>query len=400
MEKQMNLLERFQRYMRNSEKRERSIVSFSRTLLRIRKWLLDEYGVDIFDEQSVTRCSAAMMDDWFNTCIVQHNPPYSTETKKSYTLAVQRFFNFLILYHVIDKQNDPTTIIPKQKHAPIEPDISPDKIYSPEEIKLMLTCNTHEHTRGHNDKFKAIVATLLATGLRAFELCSITVGQIRNCQNSTIYVERKGGKVKPVIIGAAAWPYIRKYYQDQRSNARDDEPFFATREGRMYSGSELNHFVTHKQIALGIAHPGIHNFRHTAISNVAQSGNIVAARDFAGHSSVTMTNRYMHTKEEARQNIVNDTEMSRIMNEISGGHVTGGHATAASSTPHPSAKVEKRYPTSIEELADWEDDDDDDEDDEISEVPEIPDTDDIPDEHNWWDELDDPSDLTEEDFDI
>ena len=392
MEKQMNLLERFQRYMRNSEKREKSIVSFSRTLTVVRKWLLDEYGVDIFNEQSVIKCSAAMMDDWYNTCIVKHDPPYSTETKKSYTLAVQRFFNFLILYHVIDKQNDPTTIIPKQKHAPIEPDISPDKIYSPEEIKTMFTKPYYAHNAIDDLRFKAMIALLLESGLRAFEVCSITVGQMRNCRNNVINVERKGGTTKPVIIGSAAWPYIRAYYKAARENAKDNEALFVTKRNNPYTPHSMYVFITHRQEYIGIAHPGIHNFRHTAISNVAQSGNIVAARDFAGHSSVTMTNRYMHTKEEARQNIVNDTEMSRIMNEISEGHMT-----AASSTPHPTTKVEKRYPTTIEELADWEDDDDDDEDEDITEVPEISDT---PNQSNWWDELDDPSDLTEEDFDI
>ena len=388
MEKQMNLIERYDRWMRNSGKRESTILTWHSRVNTIRRWVLIEYGVDIFDENSVRKCTPAMMDAWYNEVAIGN----TLETRRGYVLALQKYFKYLENFKVITKEMNPTDALPKLSHEPVAPDISPDKIYSPEEIKIMLTCNTHEHTRGNNDRFRAIVATLLGTGLRAFELCSITVGQIRNCQNSTIYVERKGGKVKPVIIGAATWPFIKKYYQDQRSNARDDAPFFVTETGKGFTNVGLNLFVTHKQIALGIAHPGVHNFRHTAISNVAQSGNSVAARDFAGHSSVTMTNRYMHTKEEARQNIVNDTEMSRIMNEISEGHVI-----AASSTPHPSAKVEKRYPTSIEELANWEDDDDDDEDDEVSEVPEIPDA---PDQSNWWDELDDPSDLTEEDFDI
>lgn len=314
MAETMNLLERFERYLRNSGKSEKTIITWHYMIAGVGRWMLEHYNINIKIPVEIQKCTPDMMDEWFNDKIIQ----LSQSSKRNYVLAIQKYFEYLVKYNLIPENKNPTKILPAVKRPAVFIDTTEDsdRVYTPEEIKKMLTL---KYSRSYGDvddcKFRAIVATFLESGLRASELCSLTVGDIRHCKNNTIRVLRKGGKYNGVVIGGAAWPYIKKYYDVARSYANDADPFFITRRNHPYVANTLYKFVTVRQKELGIK-PGLHNFRHTATSNVAQSGDMAVVRDFAGHANVTMTNRYTHTSIEDRLRAVDSTKMSKLLADL------------------------------------------------------------------------------------
>lgn len=375
MAENMNLLDRFLRYCTNSGKRPRTISNWRYYINRIQKWVKENYGIDIFDEGQAAKCTPAIIDDWFNTTMINFAP----DTKHPYILAIQKYFEYLVKYNLIPENKNPTKILPKQKKPVVFNDTleDSDRVYTEEDIKKLMAVRMPHCSNADNLRFRAVVSMFLETGLRAFELCEITVGDIRHCKNNTIRVERKGGKYNGVLIGDAAWPYIKAYYNECRKNADDNEAFFITRNNTQYNPCSLWQFVAKRQKYAGVK-TGLHNFRHTATSYVAKAGDMAIARDFAGHSNVVMTNRYTHTSIEDRLKAVNSTDMSKLLENIAEG------------------KVEKEEPQSKPDLLelleaafkDFEDEDDEEENEDNEENSEDDDDFDLPD-------IDD-----EEEFDI
>lgn len=58
---------------------------------------------------------------------------------------------------------------------------------------------------------------------------------------------------------------------------------------------------------------GVHIFRHTLLTAVDQNGGSALARDIGGHTSVHVTNRYMHSSMEERLDVLNSTELARSL---------------------------------------------------------------------------------------
>ena len=348
MAENMNLLERFLRYCTNSGKRPSTIHLWEYIIRRIRGWVKEKYGIDIFDEEQAEKCTPAIIDDWFNTTMLNFAP----DTKHNNVLAIQKYFEYLVKYNLIPENKNPTKILPSAKRQTVFHDTSIDngRVYTEEDIKKMMTVDYPHHTYTDDLRFKAAVSLLLETGLRAFELCEITVGDIRHCKNNTIRVERKGGKYNGVLIGDAAWPYIKAYYNECRKNADDNEPFFLTRKKTRYTPNTLWQFIAPRQQYAGVK-TGLHNFRHTATSYVAKAGDMAIARDFAGHSNVIMTNRYTHTSIEDRLKAVNSTDMSKLLKNIAEGKVE-------KEEPQPKPDLLELLEAAFKE---FEDDDDEDE---------------------------------------
>ena len=69
-----------------------------------------------------------------------------------------------------------------------------------------------------------------------------------------------------------------------------------------------------KQRELGL-NTGVHRFRHTFLSDVDHhsNGSAALACDLGGHSSVAITNNYLHTTAEERKAAVNNMSYGNIL---------------------------------------------------------------------------------------
>ncbi len=186
---------------------------------------------------------------------------------------------------------------------PGKPDIIP---FSEADIRLILstiktskTYTTHgvltSHSIPNADRNRAIVLTLLDTGIRATELCNL---KIKDCQlrtaNKIITIEGgKGDKCRHVPISArtaqAIWAYLAA-----RPGARLTAALFATSTERHIDRNNLGNMLEYCQERSGVPNIHPHRFRHTfAINFLRNGGNVYALQAILGHESLKTCLKYL-----------------------------------------------------------------------------------------------------------
>jgi len=159
--------------------------------------------------------------------------------------------------------------------------------FTAEQIKMLLNSpKGYQRTRN-----RAIIAMLLGSGLRAFELCSLTVGSFRNMNEKGILCRRKGGAKKRQQVSAFAIKAIDEYLST-RNIMNPQEPLFPTKYGTKMTPNGLWGILKTMLDAVGLP-SGVHNFRRTFVTRTEQAGGPAVARDAAGHRSINVTNRYL-----------------------------------------------------------------------------------------------------------
>jgi len=211
--------------------------------------------------------------------------PVRPGTTKTYYITLTTLFSYLVEQGVCEES--PMDSIRPPAHRPDQ--IVP---FTPEQADALLQAAR----RGpHPRRDEAIVLFLLDTGVRASEVCDLTVGdtdmQARNCR-----VLGKGNKHRMVWFGMetrkALWRYLQ---EDPRESPA---PLFRSdsgiRAGQSLTRSGLLQFAERLGKAAGVddCHP--HRFRHTfAVEFLRNGGNTFTLQQLLGHTSLTMTMRYV-----------------------------------------------------------------------------------------------------------
>lgn len=139
---------------------------------------------------------------------------------------------------------------------------------------------------------RAIILVLLDTGIRAQELCSLTVADYDE-KRSRLHIRRgKGDKARYVILGNRAKKVLWKYMAG-RGKLKPTAPLFATKTGEHMQRDNLRHTlqVIAEQAEVAVVYP--HKFRHTfAINFLRNGGNALLLKELLGHETLEMTMRY------------------------------------------------------------------------------------------------------------
>jgi integrase/recombinase XerD len=147
----------------------------------------------------------------------------------------------------------------------------------------------HDGLRDH-----AIVLTLLDTGMRAGELCALTVGDVHLSTGQLSIHDGKGGKPRTVWLGDVTRPVVWRYLQERPDGADPMAPLFASTDGPM-SVSWLRKRLVHLGQAAGVPDCKPHRFRYTfAIQYLRNGGDVFTLQSLLGHSSLTMVRYYLH----------------------------------------------------------------------------------------------------------
>ncbi len=149
-----------------------------------------------------------------------------------------------------------------------------------------------------------LVLFTLATfaGLRASELCGLTLGDVRLASDKpTIRVRKaiaKGKKARMVPLWhQPAIDLLRTWKQDRIAAGADDSAaFIATGKGKpLTRQGARNRFRTACKCLGAERHVTIHHGRHTFVSlSLAAGINAQSVRSAAGHSSLHTTSIYAH----------------------------------------------------------------------------------------------------------
>ena len=101
-----------------------------------------------------------------------------------------------------------------------------------------------------------------------------------------------------------------------RGKCAPDAPLFVSQKGNRMTRNALWKSFASKQRELGLD-TGVHRFRHTFLSDVDHhsNGSAALARDLGGHSSVAITNNYLHTTPEERRAAVNSMSYASMLAE-------------------------------------------------------------------------------------
>jgi integrase/recombinase XerD len=138
---------------------------------------------------------------------------------------------------------------------------------------------------------RAIVLVLLDAGLRASELCNLTIGDVDLATGKVLVRCGKGGKGRIVYLGKMARRAVWKYLAGRQTKA--DEPLFLTREGRALNPDRLVKLFANLGERAGVVNLHPHRLRHAfATEFLRNGGNLLGLQRLLGHSSLEMVRRY------------------------------------------------------------------------------------------------------------
>ena len=143
---------------------------------------------------------------------------------------------------------------------------------------------------------RAIILTLLDTGLRASEMCRLNIEDII-LEHGELHIKPFGAgqKTKPrtVFLGMTSKKALWRLLAERRE-AHIAAPILLTIHGRRMNRHNLRSMLRRLGERAGVAKVHAHRFRHTfAIQYLRNSGDVFSLQRLLGHSTLSMVNRYL-----------------------------------------------------------------------------------------------------------
>jgi integrase/recombinase XerC len=211
--------------------------------------------------------------------------------------------------------------IPSNPFAKVKNIKVPQKIIQPfsqdDILRLLACCNPSTH-KGARDR--ALILTLLDTGLRAGELVGLDLEDV-DFQSQRIQVRHgKGNKQRVVRIGNEAGQAVQNYLE--RFRGMEPGPLFLTCRGGPLCRTAMRTVFQRlgKQASIPKVHP--HRFRHTfATWAIEQQAREIDVQFLLGHSTPAMLRRYTATydAEKAAQAHALFSPADRLNGRLHGG---------------------------------------------------------------------------------
>ena len=228
------------------------------------------------------------------------NPHRNKEVRSGTTLTfyglLRTFFNWLLDQELIEESPLKKIKPPKAAADQVQP-------FSQEEVSALLAAA--KKTK-HPQRDTAILLTLLDTGARATELCSLKLSDV-DMQGRKCTVEGKGRKKRIFCISP---PTIKALFNYLRQEPHEpDDPLFIADRGRK-AGEPLTRSGLYQLIerlgeaaAIENVRCSPHTFRHTfAVEFLRGGGNVFTLQQLLGHSRLEMTQKYVALAQADIQN--------------------------------------------------------------------------------------------------
>lgn len=140
---------------------------------------------------------------------------------------------------------------------------------------------------------RAIILTLLDTGIRASELCNLSCTDY-DAANGRITIQHgKGDKGRIVYVGDSTQKALWRYLLE-----RSDGVLFATRTGEALTRSSLRKLIVRLATRAGVKGASVHRFRHTfAVNFLRNGGNVFVLQELLGHARIDTVKTYVRLAE-------------------------------------------------------------------------------------------------------
>ena len=275
-----------------------TLQQYGSFLIRFDRYLDQTYGLKLTPED-ISKITGAHLSTYMQE-LTSLNRKIST--RNNYIIILRRFFSCMKEAGFIT--DDPSRILhsAREKMTPELRRERSEKRYTTQDIVLLLEEMLGEHPRMTDLRDAAILALILASGLRASEVCALDVRQLQEMKAGVLFCLRKGGDWEEVSVAAFAIPYIERYLS-ARNQPEGNTPMFVSQKGTRLTRQAMWESFHAKQQRANLK-SGIHILRHTLVTFVDHNGGSAIARDVAGHSSVRITDGYMHTSIDERREAI------------------------------------------------------------------------------------------------
>lgn len=293
---ELNVLRDFERYLFTRDLSPGTVHTYIRVARLMEAYFLEHYHLS-FDPDALHLLRGYMVSNWA-TSIMEHK----ISTRILYLQTARTFLRYLYTMQYVDF--DLSSALPPvpnaKRHEQIHPEsVNPKRNYTHEEIQQMLHLVPPNSLR--NACIRAIIATLITTGLRVSELISLTVGDSK-AENGFVMVARKGthGNKVSVPFPSVLQSYLQDYFRfrtEKGFECEDSDPLFVSVRGNPLTRIAVYGLLSSIQKKADCP-TGVHTFRHTALTQLAKDADPIVSRDVAGQKSIAITNRYLHSTQQ------------------------------------------------------------------------------------------------------
>lgn len=282
----MKLSDSLDAFLFSKDFTKKSVQWYSENLLRFFTWLYTHNIQSVEDVQpdAVRRFVAEQRNTPGRK--VGHVP--SSATIHGYMRAIKSWLHWAVVEGLVDEQVVKRLQMPKVEKKII-------RTFTPEQVESLFKAAASNPVKAQAARDAAILAVLLDTGIRAAELCGLTVDNVVLRQDeSYITVQGKGRKERQVGLGKKSRQMLHRYLTQFRAS---ECPYvFIAHTGTALTPLGLDKLLHRLRDKAGVTGVRVsaHTFRHTFSTNYMEaSADVFRLSRLLGHESVTTTEGYL-----------------------------------------------------------------------------------------------------------
>lgn len=216
---------------------------------------------------------------------------------QTYARAVRVLYRYLYFEDLIDIDVNKLKLM-KSKRETILP-------LTDAELTKLISCFNMDYWLDIRDRL--ICQLMFDCGLRRGEIVNLKVSDI-SIHKSTMIINGKGSKQRIVPFGLCTKQLICNYISYVPSGSKY---FFINNDGSHITSNTIKKLFVRLKKKSGINRLYPHLLRHTFATNyIYNGGNLEVLRVLLGHSSITITQIYLHLA--TQMHLVNDTFESHL----------------------------------------------------------------------------------------
>src|SRR5258706_4477605 len=169
-------------------------------------------------------------------------------------------------------------------------------VFTPTEIDALLRACVDKANPVLSARDKAIVTVLLDTGIRANELCTLTLGRTNfSLTDAHIIVLGKGRKQREVGLGNKSRLALHRYIYQFRPRVESEAVFLTRHSTPLHPDGLAQMLIKLRNRSSLSFHIHPHKFRHTFAYMYMRegAGDVLRLSRLLGHSSVLVTENYL-----------------------------------------------------------------------------------------------------------
>ena len=169
------------------------------------------------------------------------------------------------------------------------------------QIKIVYA---HCSTRRHGTRDRAIVAVSFMAGLRAKEIAALTIDNVRGDDGKIrdefilSKEQTKGRKARRVFLSQKLRQELELYFREVELR-KGCFALFQSQKGKAFSANTICQLFLNIYSQCGIEGASSHSGRRSLLTKLASKGvGVRVLAEIAGHSSITITQRYLDANDE------------------------------------------------------------------------------------------------------